>query len=60
MKYGRVCHALTVGGGNIFALGGRSKNPPGTAGSNQTDGKVLDSIEKYVVQVWRKWEGLKV
>ena len=51
MKQGRVCHALAVGGGNIYALGGRSKNPPGTAGSNATDGKVLDTIEKYAVQV---------
>ena len=51
MKSGRVCHALCVGGGNIYALGGRSKNPPGTVGSNVTDGKVIDSIEKYAVQV---------
>ena len=51
MKQGRVCHALAVGGGNIYALGGRSKNPPGTVGSNATDGKVIDTIEKYAVQV---------
>lgn len=49
LKQGRVCHAMVVGGANIFALGGRAMNGEGDG----TNGTVLASIEKYAVQVNR-------